>query len=92
MRRRVFLASAASALAPAQTDTPRRFIYKRAAGCEIKADVFGPAEGPVGPVVNSIAYRLVVSGGSAGGYLSNIAVSEQERIDCNAAALLKEHV
>jgi len=42
MYRREFVVSAVSAaLLRAQPEEPRTFVYKQAAGCEIKADVFG---------------------------------------------------
>jgi acetyl esterase/lipase len=51
MQRRQFLASTlAAGLLRAETDQPRTFVYKRAAGCEIKADVFGDTGGGKKPV------------------------------------------
>jgi acetyl esterase/lipase len=44
MNRREFAASAmAAALRGAEPEQPRTFVYKKAAGCEIKADVHGAA-------------------------------------------------
>ena len=46
MQRRQFLASTlAAGLLKAATDQPRTLVYKRAAGCDIKADVFGDTGG-----------------------------------------------
>jgi len=47
MNRREFLVSAATAtLLKADAEQPRTFVYKKTAGCEMKADVFGiPAMG-----------------------------------------------
>ena len=51
MHRRYFLVSAAAAaLLRAEPSEPRTFVYKRVAGCEIKADVYGAPTGRSQPV------------------------------------------
>ena len=51
MRRRDFLASGlTTTLLRADSEPPRTFVYKKAAGCEIKADVFSSTVGANSPV------------------------------------------
>src|SRR5690242_11997639 len=51
MQRRQFLVAAAgAALVQGAAAEPQTFVYKKAGGCEIKADVFGSEVGPRKPV------------------------------------------
>ena len=51
MHRRDFLLTAAAPVLRAQSEQPQTFVYKKAAGCDIQADVFGMASAGRQPVV-----------------------------------------
>ena len=63
MQRRHFVASAAAAaVLRAESAEPRTFVYKRAAGCEIEADVFGITGGARKPVAVWIHGGALIQG------------------------------
>lgn len=62
MKRRQFVVSGAAAFLRAAPAEPQTFVYKRAAGCEIKADVFGVPPSGRKPVAVWIHGGALISG------------------------------
>jgi acetyl esterase/lipase len=62
MQRRCFVLSAGGALLGAAPTEPQTFVYKKVAGCEIRADVFGVPAGGRKPVAVWIHGGALISG------------------------------